>query len=253
MILHAVEAGDGPPLVLLHGLFGSARNFGAVQRHLAARFRVIALDLRNHGDSPHAATMTYDAMAEDVAETLARLGVGPAVVVGHSMGGKAAMRLALGRPGVVARLVVVDIAPAVSPPDLRGYVQAMMALDLAPGLTRAEADAALAAAVPSAAVRGFLLQNLKFGDAPAWRLGLAEIAAAMPAIEGWEAPEGARFDGPCLFVRGERSDYVRPEHRETIRALFPAVRFAMVKGAGHWVHAENPAGFLAVVESFAGS
>ncbi|WP_135466529.1 alpha/beta fold hydrolase [Crenalkalicoccus roseus] len=250
MRLNLVEAGAGAPVALLHGLFGAAQNWGAIQRRLAARHRVLALDLRNHGASPRAPAMDYPAMAEDVAETLATAGALPAAIIGHSMGGKVAMALALTRPEAVSRLLVADIAPLAYPPALRGYVAALRGLALRPGLTRREADAALAAAVPQPGIRAFLLQNLRFDrDPPDWRLGLAEIAAAMPAIEGF--PElGARYQGPALFLAGERSDYIRPEHHARIRALFPAARFATVPKAGHWVHAENPEGFLALAEPF---
>ncbi|MBW8268775.1 alpha/beta fold hydrolase [Caldovatus aquaticus] len=253
MRLNWVEAGEGSPVALLHGLFGAAQNFGAVQKALAAAgHRVLALDLRNHGASPHAPGMDYPTMAADVAETLAAARALPAAVLGHSMGGKVAMMLALTRPAAVARLVVADVAPVRYPPRLRGYVEAMRALPLRPGLTRREADAALAAAVPEAAVRGFLLQNLRFEtDPPRWRLGLAEIAQAMPEIESFDGvPEGARYEGPVLAIAGERSDYIRPEHHARFRALFPNVRFATVPQAGHWLHAENPQGFLALVAPF---
>jgi esterase len=250
MQLNVIEAGSGPPLALLHGLFGSARNFGTVQMRLAERWRVLALDLRNHGASPHAPGMDYATQAADVRQTLAARGALPAAVVGHSMGGKAAMRLALDSAAAVSRLVVADIAPVVYPPHFRNYARAMMALPLAPGLTRAEADRALAAAVPEPAVRSFLLQNLRPGAEPSWRIGLAEIAAGLPAIEGFDAPEDARYTGPALFLSGERSDYVRPEHRPTIRALFPAARFVTLKNAGHWLHADQPTGFVAAVQAF---
>jgi esterase len=148
MRLNAVEAGTGEPLVLLHGLFGSAKNFGAIQTALAARWRVLALDLRNHGASPHRAGMSYEALADDVAETLDGLAIGQVALVGHSMGGKATMALALRHPGRVARLVVADIAPVRYAPALRGHVAAMQALALQAGLTRRDADAALAASVP---------------------------------------------------------------------------------------------------------
>ncbi len=250
MRLNAVEAGAGDPVVLLHGLFGSAQNWGTIQKRLAARYRVIALDLRNHGASPHAAAMDYPVMAADVAETLAALGAAPAAVIGHSMGGKVAMALALSGPELVSRLVVADIAPVAYPPSLRGYVAAMQDLPLRPGLTRREADAALSGAVPEPGIRAFLLQSLRFGaDPPAWRLGLEEIAAAMPVIEGFFEP-AAQYDGPTLFLGGERSSYIRPEYHTRIRALFPAARFATVPGAGHWVHAENPEGFLELAEAF---
>ena len=250
MRLNAIEAGEGAPLVLLHGLFGAAGNWGAIQKRLAAGRRVIALDLRNHGASGRDAAMDYPAMAEDVAATLAALGAAPAAVLGHSMGGKVAMALALTRPGLVERLIVADIAPVTYPPALRGYVAAMQAVALHPGLTRREADAALVAAVPEPNIRAFLLQNLRFGgEAPAWRLGLAEIAAAMPVIEAF--PELAtRYDGPVLVIAGERSTYIRPAHEERILALFPRAEFATVPGAGHWVHAENPQAFLGLLEPF---
>ena len=248
MRLHAVEAGQGdPPLVLLHGLFGSARNFGAVQRELARHRRTIALDLRNHGASPHAADMRYATMAADVLETLDAF---PALLLGHSMGGKAAMQVALSRPDAVARLIVADIAPVSYPPHHRETAEAMAALRLAPGMNRAQADTVLARTVPDAGLRAFLLQNLQLGATPSWRIGLAEIIAGFSAIEAWDAPTGAHYDGPTLFVAGANSDYIRPEHRPVIRSLFPRARFVTLKNAGHWLHAENPQGFVGVVEAF---
>lgn len=250
MILHAVEAGEGPSLVLLHGLFGSAQNFASVQRQLARRFRCIALDLRNHGSSPHADGMRYQAMAADVLATLVEFNATPTALLGHSMGGKVAMRAALERPDAVSALIVADIAPVAYPPHFRAYVAAMRGLPLTPGLTRAQADVALAAAVPDPAVRGFLLQNLSPGVAPTWRIGLAEIAAGMPDIEAWPASDGAVYTGPALFLAGETSDYIKREHRPAIRALFPSARFVTIRHAGHWLHADNPAGFIRVVETF---
>lgn len=252
MILHAREAGEGSPVVLLHGLFGSARNLGTVQARLAARHRVLALDLRNHGDSPHAYGMDYATMAEDVRETLAARNALPAALIGHSMGGKVAMRLALAAPEAATRLLVADIAPVAYPPGFGAYAEAMAALPLQAGLTRATADAALAPAIPEASVRSFLLQNLHLGAAPSWRIGLAEITAALPEIEGWNTPPGASYGGPTLFVSGEFSPYIQAEARPTIRALFPAVRFVTLRHAGHWLHADNPDGFVAVASAFLG-
>jgi esterase len=249
MILNAIQAGEGPPVVLLHGLFGTARNFGAVQRALAARFRVIALDMRNHGDSPHAPDMRYPTQAADVRETLQSLGIDKAAVIGHSMGGKAAMALALQHPDQVARVMVCDIAPVVYQHGNDTIAGAMAAIPLAPSLTRQQADAALAPSVPRPDIRAFLLQNLRFGASAHWRIGLAEIAAAIPDLEGWIDLPGS-YTGPSVFVTGANSDYVLPEHRPTIRTLFPAARFVAIKNAGHWVHADNPAGFLSVVEAF---
>jgi pimeloyl-ACP methyl ester carboxylesterase len=249
MVLNAIQAGEGPPVVLLHGLFGAARNFGAVQRALAARFRVIALDMRNHGDSPHAPDMRYPVQAADVRETLLSLGIEKAAVIGHSMGGKAAMALALRWPDQVGRLLVADIAPVIYQHGNEAIARAMEAIVLTPSLTRQEADAALAEAVPRADIRAFLLQNLRFGASPHWRIGLTEIAAAVPDLEGWDDVPGI-YSGPSAFVTGANSDYVAPEHRPVIRSRFPAARFVAIKNAGHWVHADNPAGFLSVVEAF---
>jgi esterase len=251
MMLHAIEAGhDEPPLVLLHGLFGSARNFGLVQREFASRRRTIALDLRNHGVSPHDANMRYADMAGDVMQTLDRLSALPAILLGHSMGGKVAMQAALTHAESVARLIVADIAPVTYPPHYRDIANAMLALPLVSGMTRAEADAALTQSVPDAAMRAFLLQNLQLGAAPAWRIGLGEIVAAFAEIEGWDAPADARYSGPALFVAGATSNYIQPEHRPIIRSQFPSARFVTLKNAGHWLHADNPSGFIAVVEAF---
>lgn len=251
MKLAVTSMGEGPPIVLLHGLLGAGQNFGAVQKTLAAKERrVLALDLRNHGASPHAAGMAYPDMAADVAETLRAEGAWPAAVLGHSMGGKVAMALALGWPEGVSRLVVADIAPVTyrAPPFL-AYLDAMRGLELRPGLTRREADAALAPAVPEPGLRGFLLQNLLFAEnPPRWRIGLEEIAAAMPEITGWPDLPG-RYEGPVLVLAGSRSDYIKPEDHARFRSLFPAVRFETVP-AGHWLHAENPGGFLAAIEPF---
>lgn len=251
MRLAVTEAGEGPPLVLLHGLFGSGQNWGGIRRVLAPQYRVLTPDLRNHGSSPRAAAMDYAAMAADVAETMDAAGVARAAVLGHSMGGKVAMALALAHPERVERLVVADIAPVRYRPALRGYIDAMRAIPLHPGLTRKDADAALAATIPEPGIRAFLLQGLRFEeDPPAWRLGLDELAAAMPVIEDFAVLPDARYDGKVLVMAGEVSGYVRPEHHAAFRALFPHVTFATVPKAGHWVHAENPQGFLAVLEPF---
>ena len=244
MILHAVSAGEGPAVVLLHGLFGSGRTLGVVARRLVAEgFRAVSLDLRNHGASPHAAGMGYAAMAGDVAETLDGLGLGVAAVLGHSMGGKAAMALALGWPERVGRLVVADIAPVGYAPHFRGYAEVMLGVPA--WASRAEADALLAGVVPEPGVRAFLMQNRV---PEGWRLGLAEIAAGLAEVEGWDV--GGRYGGPVLAVEGGRSDYVGEAGQAAFRAVFADVRFAVLAGAGHWLHAEEPVAFGDAVVGF---
>ncbi|HEX7388960.1 MAG TPA: alpha/beta fold hydrolase, partial [Acidiphilium sp.] len=209
MILNSTTTGDGPDLFLLHGLFGAGKNLGAIARGLATEFRVISLDLRNHGASGHAPDMRYAAMAADLTETMDSLGIGDAVVVGHSMGGKTAMMAALMAPERVSALVAMDIAPIAYGHDYDSYLAAMRALPLRPGLSRHEADAALADAAPDPAMRAFLLNNLILAPEPHWRLGLAEIAGAMADLIDWHDPAPlAPYDGPALFLHGGTSPYV---------------------------------------------
>ncbi len=251
MLLHVTQQGTGAPVCLLHGLFGRLQNFGVLARTLAATHLVVALDLRNHGASPHAPGMAYADMAADVLATLAALDVLPATLLGHSMGGKVAMAAALTAPHAVTGLVVADIAPVTYRHANAGVAAALRALKPAPGLDRRSADAALAAAVPDSAVRAFLLQNLAFGAAPRWKIGLEEIAAAIADIEGWpEEVDSLCYDGPALFITGGRSDYVAPASWPAIVRLFPQARPAMLPGAGHWLHADDPAGFAAYVLEF---
>jgi esterase len=248
MILHATDIGEGPPAVLLHGLFGTASNFATIQKRLAAGRRVLAFDLRNHGRSAHDTAMTYGLMAQDVMDTMHAHGLEQAALVGHSMGGKVAMQAALRMPQRVTRLLIADIAPIAYPPRYRAISEAMLSLPLRPDLTRAAADQWLSEAVPDPAVRSFLLSNLRFGASPAWRIGLAEIASALPEIEGWSAL--GVYEGPTLVLRGERSDYIQTEHRPLFRALFPHARFATLRDAGHWLHAEQPEAFIRTVDAF---
>ena len=246
---HGPDTADRPPVVIAHGLFGSARNWGGIARSLAEDRAVIAVDLRNHGQSPWDDRHDYAALAGDLAEVLAAEGP-PVDVIGHSMGGKAAMVLALQQPDLVRRLAVIDIAPVAYTHTQQGHIDAMRGLDLA-GLTgRAEADRRLAATVPDAGIRGFLLQSLDLrADPPRWRLNLDALEANMAAILGWPDPDG-RFEGPALFLAGGASDYVRPEHRPAIRAAFPRARIARIPCAGHWLHAEAPEPTAATLRSF---
>ena len=239
-----------PPVVLLHGLFGRARNLGFFQRRLAVKRRTLAIDLRNHGESPHG-PMDYAILAADLAETLAAEDALPAILVGHSMGGKAAMTLALERPDAVHGLLVADIPPAATGHGSSQLGRRMLRLAFPDHLDRAGADALLADAIPDRDMRGLMLQNVRLGTRPGWQIGLAEIVAAMADIEGWPGfPAGSAYRGPTLFLAGERSPYIQPEHHAAMRRLFPAYRLETIEKAGHWLHAENPARFAAALEAF---
>lgn len=240
------QAGDRPPLMIAHGLFGSARNWGVIAKRLAEARRVVVVDMRNHGDSPWAEAHDYESMAEDLAELID----GRWDVLGHSMGGKAAMVLALRHPEKVNRLVVADIAPVAYGHTQAHLVEAMAALDLSAATSRGEADRALAASVEDPGVRAFLLQSLDVKERR-WRLNLDVLGREMPKILSFPEIEG-HFDGPALFLFGGNSTYVLPEHRARIKALFPEARFAKIPGAGHWLHAEKPREFEAAVSAFLG-
>lgn len=248
VILHGHPT-DRPPLVIAHGLFGSARNWGVIARQLSAGRQVIAVDMRNHGDSPRSPDHSYEAMAGDLAEVIAARGA-PADLLGHSMGAKAAMMLALTEPQCIRRLIVADMAPVAYEHSQGRYVRAMQSVDLAGITRRAEADRLLAAEVPDAGLRGFLLQSLAVGpQGAAWKLNLSALGQQMPKIMSF--PEiAASFDGPTLFLTGGGSDYVRPEHWPRIRALFPNARAEVIEGAAHWLHADAPEAFAAAVEAF---
>ena len=250
--LSFAETGAGPPLVILHGLFGSSRNWASLARRLGETHRVFTLDLRNHGASPWAETMTYREMAADVAVFLAGHGLEGATVLGHSMGGKTAMLLALERGALVGRLIVVDIAPVAYGHGHLPTIEAMQAVDLSAAARRGEVDRALQDAVPDPGLRGFLLHNLESEeDRLRWRINLAGLGDNMDTLIGYpDDLEGLGYGGPTLFLSGATSDYVQAGHHPRIRALFPAAEIDAIADAGHWVHAEQPQAFLARVRTF---
>ncbi len=244
----ARETKDKPTLVIAHGLFGSGRNWGGIARNLAVRRDVVAVDMRNHGGSFRADSQSYADMAGDLAKVMALVGGGD--LLGHSMGGKAAMQLALTDGALVRRLVVADIAPVAYDHDQSRHIVAMRGLDLHGLSSRMEADRRLAMVIEDPSLRAFFLQSLDLRAQPAvWRLNLDVLAAEMAGIVGWPGTTG-HFDGPVLFLTGSESHYVRPAHREIIRALFPAARFAKLIGAGHWLHADRPREFEETVRVF---
>lgn len=242
--------GREPAVVVLHGLFGSSRNWTAIAKRLSERRPVYALDLRNHGASPWSAEMGYEDMASDVAAFVEGQSLGPIVLIGHSMGGKTAMATALGRSDLIAQLIVVDIAPVDYTPDLRAYTQAMLAVDLASASTRSDVDAELQGAVPDPGIRAFLLQNIAAEDgAFTWRINLPVIDRELERLSRFPpALGGSQYAGPTAFISGGQSDYVQPSHHDAIRGVFPSAAFEAIPGAGHWVHAEAPELFIQSVE-----
>ena len=245
---------DGPPLLVLHGLFGSARNWAGHARSLAETHHVYALDLRNHGSSARAMTMTYEEMAEDVAEFIAEQGITDPIVMGHSMGGKVAMQLALAEPDLIKALIVVDIAPVSYGHDMLDYIAAMQALDLSGEQRRAELEEELRDEVEDPGITAFLMTNLERADGGfQWRINLTAISAGMSAISAFSPPPGAAFGSPTVFIAGSSSTYIRDSHRERITELFPESRTVTIKDANHWVHADQPEAFLKTVNAFLGA
>jgi esterase len=238
-----------PPLLIAHGLFGSARNWGAIARRLADDRRVTLVDMRNHGDSFWSERHDYQSLAADLAAVVGA-DHRQMDLLGHSMGGKAAMMLALLHPELVNRLIVADIAPVAYDHSLNHLITAMRGLDLTGLSSRLDANRLLASSVAEDGTRAFLLQSLDLKSVPPrWRLNLDVLEAEMARITGWPDTQG-RFDGPSLFLTGALSDYVLAEHRATIKALFPAAIMAKIPGAGHWLHAEKPREFEAAIRAF---
>ena len=235
-------AADRRPLLIAHGLFGSARNWNVIAKRLSATRPVITVDMRNHGASPWFDTNSYLDMAADLAQVLR----GPTDVLGHSMGGKAAMVLALTRPELVGKLIVADIAPVDYQTIDLSPLEAMKSVDLSQVTRRADAGAQMHGL--DAGLVSFLLQSLDLKN-KRWVLNLDVLEAEMGAIRGWPDVQG-RFDGSTLFLSGGASDYVQHSHRAAIKALFPNARFAKIPDAGHWLHAEKPREFEASVEAF---
>ena len=240
--------GDGPPVVILHGLFGSGSNWRTVARDLAGSHRVLCVDLRNHGASPWADSMDYLEMADDVLRLIEREQLSRPAVIGHSMGGKVAMALALMYPQQIGHLTVVDIAPVPYADRLSVFAEAMRAIDTLHAATRDEVRERLTGLVPDAGVVPFLMQNLVARNAHLdWRLNLGAILPAIPALCGFPtALRSLRFMRPVQVIAGARSDYVTHPDGQAFRPMFPKARVEVID-AGHWVHADRPGEFVAAV------
>lgn len=236
-----------PDLLIVHGLYGSARNWSVISKRMSDSRRVIAVDQRNHGDSPWFDTHSYLDMAQDLAQVVEHNGA-PMDIVGHSMGGKAAMILALTRPDLVKRLLVADIAPVTYGHDQSQYIQAMQSIDLTHMEKRSEVAQALSKHVTDPALQSFFTQSLDLGN-KRWKLNLDVLQRDMHHVLGFPEVTGS-FDKPTLFLSGANSQYVLPDHRPKIKALFPNAVFAKIPNAGHWLHAEQPRAFEQTLRVF---
>lgn len=243
---------SGRPLVILHGRLGSSGNWHTLSKNVfSKRFRVFAVDQRNHGRSPHSDRLDYEAMAGDLKTFIDKHNLSPAHLLGHSMGGKTAMRFALDHPEDVDKLVVADMSPAETDPGHQELLEALRALDLPAYDARKDIDAALAERIKSQPVRQFLLKNLDL-DAESnnysWKMNLEAIYRSYDALN--EAIDGEPFEGPACFIGGGNSDYVTEEAKPEIKRLFPRAEIVVIPGAGHWLHADQPEAFSEAVMRF---
>ncbi len=260
MRLHFKSLGQGRPLVMLHGLFGSADNWLGVAPKLAQQFHLFLLDLRNHGDSSHSQEMNYPALAADLAEFFDAQELESANLLGHSLGGKVAMQFAFDFPARVEKLVVVDIAPRAYPHEHDTIFGALLALDLRKFHNRKEAEDALAPAIPDLTLRRFLLKNLKSISSSSsssfsssysleWRIPLNAIFENYPKLcRAVTAKEP--FPKPTLFLRGGQSPYITEADAPLIHQLFPGAKIETIPPARHWVHADAPGEFVRLVSEF---
>lgn len=241
MKLNFRTLGTGEPLIIMHGVFGSSDNWQTLGKVFAEKFKVLLVDLRNHGNSPHSDEFDYDVMVKDVVELMDDEGLTKAHILGHSMGGKVAMHLATQHPDKVDKLIVVDIAPKYYPPHHQQIFEGFHSVDLENLENRKDADEQMAKVISNFGVRQFILKNLdrKKDGSFGWKLNVDAIEQAVENVgEGLE--EDVSFDGTTLFIAGSKSDYITDEDHDLIREHFPKALIASVKDAGHWVHAEKP-------------
>lgn len=245
---------SAPTVVFFHGLMGRGKNFLTIAKAMQPDYRSILVDLPNHGSSGWTESFDYEELADALADHLRGMELGRFALVGHSLGGKAAMVLALRHPDLVERLAVVDIAPTDRQNAGDEFVHllgSLKALDLAEIASRADADRLLSEPIPNKTVRGFLMQNLRRGDDGfEWQPNLNLLFDSLPTIGGFPASEGQQYDGPVVWIAGGRSDYVTDESGPRMRELFPSTRKVTIRDAGHWVHSQRPDEFTAVVRAF---
>jgi len=251
MYLNYVVKGKGEPLVLLHGLFGSLENLGVIARQLQEEYQVISIDLPDHGQSPHSAQFSFAGYAELVVNTLKQLGLESVSLLGHSLGGKIAMEIALNHPEMVNNLLVADIAPVSYKPRHQNVFAALKAVDLKNIATRQQADQAMSEFLSEAGVRQFLLKSLVKDEQGrfAWRFNLDMLIRDYDVLSaGIES--NSQYRSRVLFIKGANSDYITREHQEHITRLFPNAEAKIIANTGHWLHAEKPFVFAGIVSSF---
>ena len=253
MLLSHVSYGSGRPIIILHGLLGCGRNWASIAKKISAQgWRAITIDLRNHGESPHSDQMAYPLLAQDIEEVIASLNIEKPIVLGHSMGGKVAMALALRKPRSVGGLIIADIAPRQYVKSNEYFIEQMLALNLKVVKNRSHADELLTERVQDPVFRSFLLQNLYASDhGYQWRPNLHGILQNMPALMDFPfETHHASYGGPVLCISGEKSEYFENADKILIREFFPEARNVMIKGASHWVHADKPEIFFLSVSNF---
>ncbi|HVO92613.1 MAG TPA: alpha/beta fold hydrolase [Terriglobales bacterium] len=250
MQLNFTAYGDGHPLILIHGFLGALDNWRTMSKRLATRFRVYAIDLRNHGHSPHRAVMNFAVMARDVREFLDQQKVLSAFVLGHSLGGKVAMQTALEFPARIDKLIVADIAPKAYAPSQRGLIEALRQLNVSALRTYADADTELAPAITGRALRQFLIKNLERSDSAfRWRIPLDILTANYEELIKAISSDKT-FDKPVCFLRGEHSNYLDESDLAQIRELFPRAELRTIANSGHWLHIDAPDAFFRNISAF---
>lgn len=250
MQLNYNKTGQGPAVFLIHGLFGSLSNFGLLHKHLQSHYTVISVDVRNHGESPHSNNMSYPAMAQDLLDLAARLGLARFSLVGHSMGGKIAMAVAMLAPEKIDKLIVADMAPVTYQPRHQSVFAALNKVPV-PGInSRNEANMILAQGIQEVGVQQFLLKSLYRSEAGfQWRFNLHTLAQEYDSISQWPFSENC-YQGDTLFIKGERSDYLITDYTATVLAQFPNAKMKIINNTGHWLHAEKPTIFNKLVSDF---
>ncbi len=250
MLLHSKILGEGQPLLIVHGLFGSADNWGTLGKKFAEDFQVHLIDLRNHGRSFHSSEMNYNIMVEDVLHYIQHYQLQNPILLGHSMGGKVAMKLAVEHPNVLEKVLIADIAPKEYPAHHQSIIKGMLSVDFSKISSRKEVEEVLSTYITDVGVKQFILKNVYWKDDKtlAFRMNVPVLAESYGNL--MESKLTGQFTKPTLFLRGEKSFYIQPEDEEAIKALFPQAQIVTVPKAGHWLHAENPTDFYIEVMKF---